>query len=163
MKILFIDDEFPVLESLQKALKPMKYECILFKDPYLGLESYKNNHYDVVVTDIKMPKMNGNEILKIIKEYNSQAYVIIMTAYASSENAIDAINGGAYAFFRKPLDFRSFINILVNIEKEMQMNKDKEIIFSNFIEKFKNVQDDFEELKNVIDKIAILKNKPLGS
>ena len=45
----------------------------------------------------------------------------------------------------------------------MQLTKDKEIIFSNFIEKFKNVQDDFEELKDVIDKITILKNKPLSS
>ncbi len=153
MKIMLVDDELPILESLKSALRPTGYECEMFQSSPRALEEYSRSQYDVVVTDFMMPVMNGIELLKAIKEVNPDAYVIILTGYADIENAIAALNHGAYAFFRKPLDFRDFIITLQKIEEHMNGLKQKEIDMDCFLAQYARLKSAFESLQQAVQKL----------
>ncbi len=152
MRLLLIDDELPVIQSLELTLKPAGHECVLFQNPVEGVEAFKNEHFDVVVTDFKMPEMNGIEVLKEIRKYNSDVYVIILTGYADINNAIGSVNNGAYAFFRKPLNFQDLINTLNQIEDEIKSDKEKEVNLNLLSIEYKNLKAAFESLTNVVEK-----------
>ena len=121
MKFLLIDDDLPCIANLKDVLELGGHECVLFRNPNEGVAAFKDNHFDVVVTDYKMPVMNGLEVLRAIREHNPRAYIIIVTGYADKNRATDAVNDGVYAFFRKPLDFRRFMEIIFRIEEELQI------------------------------------------
>lgn len=123
MRIMFIDDEISIIKTLQNALKPLNYECDLFEDPTEGIEAYKNKHYDVVITDVRMPVIDGIEILKLVKAINPDAYVVLISAYPDIKGTKDILDNNAYALFRKPLNFKEFIRILEKIENELENDK----------------------------------------
>jgi DNA-binding NtrC family response regulator len=120
LKIMLIDDDISSLQSLYNALRLNGYPTQKFENPTDALKSYENGTFDVVATDYKMPDMTGVDVLKAIKKINPEAYVIVFTGYADGNNIKGAYDNGAYAFIRKPLDWESFIAILVTIEKELE-------------------------------------------
>ncbi len=154
MKLMIIDDEMPILESLKMALRPTGYECTVFQNSREAVEAYKREHYDVVITDYMMPEMNGIEVLKAIRESDPEALVIILTGYADIENAIAAVNHGAHAFFRKPLDFRDFMQTLRKIDEQLNGVKQKEIDRDAFISEYSKLKTAFESLQNVVQKMG---------
>ncbi len=119
MRLAIVDDERPTLEILKDNLKPTGFETVVFDDPVQAIESIKDGSFDVVITDFKMPGMTGIDVLKSVKKINQTTYVIIVTGYADIYNTIEAVNHGAFAFFRKPLNFQDFIETLLKIEKEI--------------------------------------------
>ncbi len=78
----------------------------------------KKEGADVVVTDFRMPNMNGIELLKTIRKLYPKTKVIIYAGYASEENAMASVNYGAYGFFRKPLDRIKLVNMIKQIKRE---------------------------------------------
>jgi YesN/AraC family two-component response regulator len=90
------------------------------------VRAFKLGGYDVVLTDIKMPELNGLEVLEEIRSQKPATRVIIMTGYADLENAIAAVNSGAYAFFRKPLEMDKMKECLQRIEREKQQGRNAE-------------------------------------
>lgn len=154
MKLMIIDDESPILESMQRALKPTGYECVTFLSSPDALEAYRQGDFDVVITDFMMPEMNGIEVLKAIRAVNPEAFVIILTGYADIENAIAAVNNGAHAFFRKPLDFRDFIMTLKKIEEKINGTKKKEIDMSRFMDEYAKLKTAFESLQGIVQKMG---------
>lgn len=147
---MLIDDEMPILESLERALKPTGYGCATFQSSLRALEAYQGGGYDVVITDFMMPEMNGIEVLQAIRGMDSEARVIILTGYADIDNAIAAVNNGAYAFFRKPLDFRDFIRTLKKIEQEMEGKQRKEVDIRRVEEEYARLRTAFESLQEVM-------------
>lgn len=117
MNILFIDDEISIIRTLQNILKPLNYKCDVFDNPTEGIEAYKTNHYDVVVTDVRMPGIDGIKILKSVKNHNPKARVILISAYPDINGTKDVLNNGAYALLRKPLNLKEFIKLLQMIEE----------------------------------------------
>lgn len=107
MNILLIDDDSDCLEDLVSALEPAGHRCDKYTHPVKALEMYGGSTYDVVITDMKMPVMNGIEVLKKVREINPEARVIINTGYGDVETAILAVNHRAFAFFGKPIDLKS--------------------------------------------------------
>ncbi len=118
-----IDDDLSCIKSLENAIRPANHNCSLFNNPVEGVSEFKNNEYDAVLTDIRMPGMNGIEVLKEVRKHKSSTRVIIMTGYTDVDNAIDAVNNGAYAFFRKPLNIEEVLDILFKIEKDILKEK----------------------------------------
>ncbi len=99
MNILLIDDELDSFNSLVAAVEPAGNKCKKFNCPVQALETYRQHQdlYGVVITDMKMPGMNGIEFLKQARTLNPEARVIIITGYGDVETAITAVNNGAYA------------------------------------------------------------------
>ncbi len=104
-KILVIDDERRMAESLQTLLSGLGYEVEIAFDGNQGAEKIRNSEYDLIISDIKLPYKNGLELLNLAREKDPEAVVILMTAYASLESAVDAISQGAYDYILKPVEF----------------------------------------------------------
>lgn len=150
MKLMLIDDELPILESLERALKPTGFGCATFQSSLKAVDAYRQGGFDVVITDFMMPEMNGIEVLKAIRAMDPEARVIILTGYADIENAIAAVNNGAYAFFRKPLDFRDFIQTLRKIEEKINGTVQKELDMRRFQEEYSRLRTAFTSLQDAV-------------
>ncbi|MCX8031137.1 MAG: response regulator [Thermodesulfovibrionales bacterium] len=120
-KILIIDDEPDMLVLLSMIIKSRtSYEVITTSNPYEALEWIKKGGYDLVITDLKMPGVDGMEILKTIRKYDEDVPVIIITAYGTVESAIEAMSMDAFDFITKP--FRKE-QILFTIDKAIKWLK----------------------------------------
>jgi signal transduction histidine kinase/DNA-binding response OmpR family regulator/putative methionine-R-sulfoxide reductase with GAF domain len=104
-KILVVDDEKGMCESLRTLLTGAGYEVTTTEQGEEALEKINGEGFDLVLTDIKMPRVDGLDILKAARNRDQEALVILMTGYASLESAISAINQGAYDYLMKPLEF----------------------------------------------------------
>ena len=103
-RILVADDEESMRWVLSKALKRKGFEVDLAPDGRQALELVKDNCYDLAILDIKMPGINGLDLLDKIRELKSDLLVVIMTAEASMKNAVEAMKRGAYDYITKPFD-----------------------------------------------------------
>jgi signal transduction histidine kinase/DNA-binding response OmpR family regulator len=104
-KILVVDDEERMCESLKTLLSEVGYEVTTVQEGEKAIEKINRDDFDLVVTDIKMPRWDGLDILKAARTKDQNALVILMTGFASLESAVNAINQGAYDYLMKPIEF----------------------------------------------------------
>ena len=154
MKILLIDDDFACIKGIQNFLRPAGFKCVLFKNPCKALKAFKNVHFDLVITDFLMPEMNGIDVLKEIRKMRADTRVIILTGYAEINNAISAVNNGAYAFFRKPLDPKELIETIKKIEEEIENKKEIEVNLNQLSIEYVKLSQAAESMKNIIEQLA---------
>ncbi|MEQ8828160.1 MAG: response regulator, partial [Parvibaculum sp.] len=105
MRILFVDDDRPVLEALRRSLfrQAEAWDMTFFTDPAAAAAAFAEAPFDVVVTDLQMPGMNGLELAQVVKMHDPAAQIIVLTGTADLVQAIDAINeAGAFRFYTKP-------------------------------------------------------------
>ena len=107
-KIIIIDDEKRMCDSLSALLSQSSYEVSTFQDPLEAMKQIESGDADLVVADIKMPRMTGLEILEKVREKDEYLPVILMTAYATLSSAVEAISKGAYDYLLKPIEFTQF-------------------------------------------------------
>ena len=101
-KIFVIDDEVNIQNMVQDALEGEGYTIQCFSKPKLALEQIEQEKPDIVITDMRMPEMNGLELIRKAKTIYPELNIILMTAYASLDSAIDAIRSGANDYLVKP-------------------------------------------------------------
>ncbi len=147
MKILFLDDEYPILESLKYAFMPTPYECRYIQYPLEAMELLRTEHYDILITDYNMPKLNGIDILKNVKNEGIKTEVIIITGFADVNNAIDAVNYGAYGFFRKPLNINELLKTVMQFEKQKNLDITKKVDTKKLQEEYRKLKRTYNELK----------------
>jgi PAS domain S-box-containing protein len=102
-KLLLIDDEPDILRVLSMSLKADGYDVVSASNGTEGVAAFEKERPEIVITDIKMPGMDGIEVLKKIKELNADTEVIIITGHGDIENAIEALKHGASDFINKPV------------------------------------------------------------
>ena len=107
--ILIVDDEVEMRIAMSETLKHCGYPVELSHNAIDALKKYKENEYSMVITDMTMPKRSGLELLKDIKRLDSAKPVIMATAYATVETAVEAMKHGAFDYIKKPIDFDSFL------------------------------------------------------
>jgi DNA-binding NtrC family response regulator len=120
-KVLVIDDEAIVRTSCIRALEPEGYEVKVVSSGKEGIESLEKEPYALVLLDLKMPDMDGIEVLNKIKESWPETKVIIITGYSTVETAVQALRLGAFNFVEKPFT----PDTLVNAVKEVFENSDQ--------------------------------------
>ncbi len=103
-KILVIDDELPMREMLLKFLTEAGYQVRLAENGNVGLDLFEKERFQLVITDLSMPGKDGMEVLRAIKEMEPNLPVILVTAYATIDTAVEAIKIGAYDYLTKPFD-----------------------------------------------------------
>ncbi len=116
-KVLVIDDELIMRNFLVEALKRKGLDAFAAESGQKALQIIKEHSFDLVITDMKMPGMSGLEVLKHIKEISPSTLVIIITAFGTIENAVEAMQSGAFHYLIKPFSLES---IMANIEKANQ-------------------------------------------
>ncbi|MDQ7786152.1 MAG: sigma-54 dependent transcriptional regulator [Thermodesulfovibrionales bacterium] len=102
--ILVVEDKESMAAMLQETLESEGYGVLVARDGPEGIRLLREHKVDLVLTDLKLPKKNGIDVLKISKEENHLRPVIIMTAFGSVETAVEAMKGGAFDFITKPFD-----------------------------------------------------------
>ncbi|MDX2430930.1 MAG: sigma-54 dependent transcriptional regulator [Bacteroides sp.] len=107
--ILVIDDERSIRNTLKEILEYEKFTVDVAENGIDGLEKYKKGSYDIVLCDIKMPEMDGLELLEKLFETEGEAQVIMISGHGSVDNAVEAIKKGAYDFIEKPLDLNRLL------------------------------------------------------
>lgn len=146
MKLLLIDDDKETLEYLAEILNTIGFITRQFSDPKRAVETYKEEHFDVVVTDIKMPIMSGIKVLEEIRAYNPKACVILVTGFAELDVAIKAVNNGAFAFFKKPLKSEQLLKTLMQVEEKLRREHQDESALVGLIDAYAEIEKDFESL-----------------
>ena len=117
-RILIIDDERDMLALLRRILaEDTEHEVVTETNPVSALELFKERPFDLVITDLKMPRMDGIKVLEAVKKIRPDVSVVILTAFATIETAVEAIRKGAYDYITKP--FRRE-RILITVEKVMK-------------------------------------------
>lgn len=101
-RILVIDDEDIVRTSCNRSLTPEGYEVKMARNGIDGMKMLENEKFDLVLTDLKMPDMDGIEVLRRIKVEWPQVEVIIITGYQTVDTAVKSIKLGAYDYIEKP-------------------------------------------------------------
>ncbi|TFH49107.1 MAG: response regulator, partial [Methanothrix sp.] len=103
-RILVADDEESMRWVLSKALRKKGFTVDLARDGDEALRLIRSESYDLAILDIKMPGLNGLDLLDKVREFKSDLLVVIMTADAGMKNAVEAMKRGAYDYLTKPFD-----------------------------------------------------------
>jgi len=130
-KVLLVEDESVAREILSFYLNTIFDEVIVAEDGEQGLKIYKqsmllNDTFDLVLTDIKMPNMNGIEMLEKIYELNNEQKFIIVSAYKDEEKLLKSIDLKVLAYFIKPLNVDNIMKLLIKAKDEVLEDKKKE-------------------------------------
>lgn len=116
LNILIIDDDNEILESLKKSLERIGHKCTIVNNAIKALKIYKNNDFDVVLTDIQMPGMDGVELVRNLYHYDKDVVVIVITVLQDFELVGNKILDNVYAYFDKPINFFNLAEKLEEIE-----------------------------------------------
>lgn len=159
-KILVVDDELIMRESLHSWLEEDGMEVHTAESGEEGLEMAKKENFDVMLVDLKMPGMDGIQFLKEVKKIQPQASIIIMTAYASVDTAVEAMKQGAYDYVIKPFNpdeitmtIRKILDhqSLVRENIYLRLSLKKQYDFHNIISKNHKMQKIFRLIETIAD------------
>ncbi|MDY0328386.1 MAG: response regulator [Arcobacteraceae bacterium] len=124
LNILIVDDEEEIRFLLNRFLQKYSKKIFVASNGHQALKIYKENDIDIIITDIRMPIINGIELLKEIKKINSEQTVVLFSGSNDYDFLLEAINNGADKFFIKPLNFESMLSSLEAIAKKIIAQKE---------------------------------------
>jgi YesN/AraC family two-component response regulator len=123
ISILIVEDDETISAYLQKSLKNLAKTIFVAKNGKDGLEKFKQNKIDIVVTDLNMPLLNGIEMSKEIRRFDAKVPIIILTAYHEEELIMEAINdGGVNKYLLKPINMKKLKEIINEFTKNIKKN-----------------------------------------
>ncbi|MEJ5351381.1 MAG: sigma-54 dependent transcriptional regulator [Melioribacteraceae bacterium] len=133
LNICIVEDEEILRVSLKDDLLDAGYIVTDFENPIKALEHFKKKNCDVIISDIRLPEMNGLELLSKIKSINPNVFVIMMTAFGSVETAVEAMKKGAFDYITKPFDKEELLLIIDRI-KELKTLQSKNLDYQNYFQ-----------------------------
>ena len=152
-KILVIEDEDLVRQSYNDMFSYFGYEVESVPNGREGMSRITKQDYDIVVTDLNMPEMNGIDVLKYIKKKKPYIEVIVITGFATLENAIEAMKVGAYDYFAKPVDIEHVRIVISKCVQQIQSRKENE--------ELRSLTQRLKELNELKDKFITITNHEL--
>ena len=157
-RILVIDDEENMRYMLQLTLEDEGYEVELASDGEMGIEKVQQQHFDFVICDIKMPKMNGLQVLESVVESSPNIPMIMISAYGTVDSAIEAMKGGAYDYVTKPFKKDEILLTLKKAEERERLRRENQFLrqevekkysFENIIGKSIQMQEVFRKIEKI--------------
>jgi DNA-binding NtrC family response regulator len=142
MRIYVVDDERIIRVSLSDELRDAGFEVFEFANANSALMQMNNIMPDIIITDLKMPGINGVEFLEKIKKINKDIFVVLMTAFSTVSNAVEAMKLGAYDYIEKPFDNEKILVIIDRIielkqikdeNKELKIKLKQDFDFSSYV------------------------------
>lgn len=156
MKVLIIDDERSIRNTLKEILEFEGHDVSLAQDGKEGLDVALNNNFEVIFCDIKMPGMDGVEVLDKIIEAGIDTSVVMISGHGSIDTAVDCIKKGAFDFIQKPLDLNRILITLKNATDKTVLVKETKILKKKVagIPKIVGDSDAIKKIKEMIDRVA---------
>lgn len=157
--ILIVDDEQEIRESLSELLTDEGFLTYSAENGQVALEKIEEQHFDIIISDLKMPELDGITLLKTVAEVAPDTFVILITSYGSTESAIDAMHHGAIDYILKPLDFEELILRIRNLEKHRNLIREVRFLRKEISAKynFEHIVGESQAMKRMyklIDKVA---------
>jgi two-component system, NtrC family, nitrogen regulation response regulator NtrX len=149
-RILVIDDERSIRNTLKDILEYEKYQVDLAENGPTGLEKIKNGEYDVVLCDIKMPGMDGIEVLEKLAEQEYDSPVVMISGHGNIDTAVEAIKKGAFDFIEKPLDLNRLLITIRNAMDKSNLVTETKILKKKVNKKYEIVGKS-EAIRKVIE------------
>src|SRR5208283_4692281 len=159
-KILIVDDEQSMRDFLAIMLKKEGHEVVTAENGTEALKAVQAEIFDLVITDVKMPGLDGIGVLKMIKEISADTIVILITAFATAETAVEAMKLGAYDYITKPFKIDEIKLIIQKAIEKRHLRKENVLLrreiksragFDNFIGKSESMQKIFTLIMQVAD------------
>ncbi len=159
-RILVVDDERSMRDLLNIMLRQAGYDVTLAEGGERAIDALRSDPFDLVITDLRMRKVDGLAVLRAAKELSPQTVVLVVTAYASTETAVDAMKLGAYDYITKPFkldEIRLIIEKALerkrlqdeNVALKRQLTKDRG--FENFVGRSRKMLEVFETIRKTAD------------
>ena len=155
-RILVIDDERSIRNTLKEILEYEKFDVDVAEDGFEGLEKIENSHFDVVLCDIKMPKMDGLEVLNKIHEKDPDATVVMISGHGTIDNAVEAIKKGAFDFISKPLDLNRLLITIRNAMDKTQLVTETKVLKRRVSKTYEMIGESeaIHKIKEMIERVA---------
>ncbi|MFC2150955.1 sigma-54-dependent transcriptional regulator [Bacteroidota bacterium] len=155
-KILVIDDEKSIRDTLKEILEYEDHKVDLAADGEEGLEQFKNNKYEIVLLDIKMPKKDGIEVLEDIFGVATDVPVIMISGHGNIDTAVESIKKGAYDFIEKPLDLNRLLVTIRNAMDRSSLIHETRTLKRQVTKTYDIVGDSepIQKVRNMIEKVA---------
>ena len=157
-KILVIDDERPIRRTLCEILEFEKFEVDQAENGEDGLKMAQENEYDVILCDIKMPKMDGMEVLEKIKELDYDSTIVMISGHGTIDTAVDALKKGAFDYLPKPPDLNRLLVTVRNAMNKKELVQETKVLKKKLNKvKSANIIGKSQAIKtviNMIDKVA---------
>jgi len=157
-KILIIEDEAAIRRVLTKILSEESdtYKVEEAEDGLSGIEKIKNEDYDLVLCDIKMPKMDGVEVLEAIKKIKPEIPVVMISGHGDLETAINTMRIGAFDYISKPPDLNRLLNTVRNALDRKQLVVENKILKKKVSKNYEmiGVSEPINHIKEMIEKVA---------
>ncbi len=156
MKILIIDDERSIRNTLKEILEFEGHEISLAEDGNTGIEAALATNFDVIFCDIKMPGMDGIEVLDKLSEKAVEAPVIMISGHGSIDTAVECIKKGAFDFIQKPLDLNRILITLKNATDKSQLVRETRILKKKVagVQEIMGESQAIVRIKQMIDRVA---------
>jgi len=158
LEVLYVEDNQDARESTLGLLNNIFANITTAIDGVDGLEKFQTKKFDLILTDINMPKMNGIEMVTKIRETNKEIPILILSAYNESGYFIETIKQGVEGYLLKPIDLNQFITMINKAIEKIYLKREIELYQNNLEEK---VQEQTKELYKQLyyDKLTSLKNR----
>ncbi|MEQ9300609.1 MAG: sigma-54 dependent transcriptional regulator [Cyclobacteriaceae bacterium] len=155
-KVLIIDDEKSIRQTLREILEYEKYQVEEAENGEMGLEMVLANNYDLVLCDIKMPKMDGIEVLEKVKLQGLESPFIMISAHGTIETAVEATKKGAFDFIQKPPDLNRLLLTIRNALDKSKLITQTKTLKRKVSKKYDMVGESpvMLEIKEMIEKVA---------
>ncbi|MFO7755514.1 MAG: sigma-54 dependent transcriptional regulator [Bacteroidales bacterium] len=155
-KVLVIDDEKAIRNTLKEVLEYEKHEVDVAEDGPGGLELFGENRYDVILCDIKMERMDGIEVLEKIQDVSDDIPVIMISGHGNIDTAVESIKKGAFDFLEKPLDLNRLLITMKNAMDKSSLITQTRTLKRQVSKKFEIVGESeaIVKVKEMIDRIA---------
>jgi DNA-binding NtrC family response regulator len=122
MKILLIDDEPDILLHMKKALKMLGHSCESFVDPLAALNHFGEEQFDVVISDVLMPSMNGFDVAKEIHRRTPETKIILVSGHLTPAMEVQTGDYSSVVYLHKPIDVHTLKSVLDNESRHLQTN-----------------------------------------
>lgn len=157
-KILIIDDENSIRRALREILEYEDFEVEEAVDGKEGLQKATSNHYDLIFCDIKMPKMDGIEVLTALQKEKIEIPVVMISGHGNIETAVEAIKIGAFDFIEKPLDLNRILVTVRNANEKTNLVEEKKVL-KKTVQRFKGSSiigetPEIIKIKEMIEKVG---------
>ena len=155
-KILVIDDERSIRSTLKDILEYEKYEVDLAEDGQQGIELIRKNDYDIVLCDIKMPGMDGIEVLEKIQILAPDIPVVMISGHGNIDSAVESIKKGAFDYIEKPLDLNRLLITIRNATDKSNLITETKVLKKKVNKKYEIVghSEPIQKIIQMADKVA---------
>ena len=158
-KILVIEDEAAIRRVLVKILSEEsdKYQLDEAEDGLVGIEKIRKDDYDLVLCDIKMPKMDGIEVLEAIKKLKPEIPIVMISGHGDLETAVNTMRLGAFDYISKPPDLNRLLNTVRNALDRKELVVENKLLKKKVSKKYEMVGESkaLLQIKDMIDKVAL--------